>query len=83
MPIRTVWYVFAAIVVVVLIFELFFRYRYVHAGNQLWRIDRVTERACLVQIGEAICSPPPAPRVAPRARYNPYLYEPTPEPNPR
>lgn len=80
MPYRVAWYVFAAIVVVVLLFELFFRYRYVHAGNELWRIDRLTERACLVQVGEALCSPPHA---AQRARYNPYLFEPTPEPNPR
>ena len=82
MPFRTAWYVFVALVVVVLLFELFFRYRYVHAGNQLWRIDRLTERACLVQVGEAMCSPPPASRAA-RARYNPYLFEPTPEPSPQ
>jgi len=75
-------YAFAAIIVVVLLFELFFRYRYMQAGNTLWRIDRLTERACVVSVGDAICSPAQMPRVT-RPRYNPYLFEPTPVPNPR
>lgn len=82
MPFRVAWYIFAAIVAVVLLFELFFRYRYEPAGRALWRIDRLTERACLVQVGEALCSTPP-PSAARRTRYNPYLFEPTPEPNPQ
>jgi hypothetical protein len=84
---RAAWYALIAIALVVIIFELFFRYRYVGAGNRVWRIDRVTEQACLVRVGSAICSSsPPAPvardaAVRPADR-NPYLASPTPEPNP-
>lgn len=77
---RAAWYVFAALAIIVVIFELFFRFRYVNAGNRVWRIDRITERACLVQIGDALCEP----RVFPansRPRLNADLESPTPEPN--
>ncbi len=84
---RAAWYALVAIAVVVILFELFFRYRYVRAGDQVWRIDRVTEQACLVRIGNADCAAGAAaatrPRAAPRAAQNPYLASPTPEPNPR
>lgn len=84
---RAAWYALIAIAVVVIVFELFFRYRYVHAGDQVWRIDRVTEQACLVRVGAADCTSgattAAAPRVAPRTPANPYLASPTPEPNPR
>jgi hypothetical protein len=84
---RAAWYALIAIAVVVIVFELFFRYRYVRAGDQLWRIDRVTEQACLVRVGSADCAAgsttAAAPRPAPRAPQNPYLASPTPEPNPR
>jgi hypothetical protein len=80
---RAAWYALAAVAVVVILFELFFRYRYVAAGNHLWRIDRVTERACVVRVGEPICSEASAPHVARAAApQNPYLASPTPEPNP-
>jgi hypothetical protein len=84
---RAAWYALIAIALVVIIFELFFRYRYVGAGNRVWRIDRVTEQACLVRVGSAICSssaPAPAARDAAvrPADGNPYLASPTPEPNP-
>ena len=78
---RAAWYALVAIAIVVILFELFFRYRYVRAGDQVWRIDRVTEQACLVRIGSAICSGSPAPPPTPRLR-NPYLVPPTAEPNP-
>jgi len=87
MQYRAAWYALIAIAVVVIVFELFFRYRYVRAGDQLWRIDRVTEQACLVRVGNADCASDaggaPAPRAAPRTTANPYLASPTPEPNPR
>jgi len=84
---RAAWYALIAIAVVVIVFELFFRYRYVHAGDQVWRIDRVTEQACLVRVGTADCTSgattAAAARAAPRTPPNPYLASPTPEPNPR
>jgi hypothetical protein len=84
---RGAWYALIAVALIVIVFELFFRYRYVHAGDQVWRIDRVTEQACLVRVGSANCSSSPSP-VANRAEArpasrNPYLDSPTPEPNPR
>jgi hypothetical protein len=79
MQFKGAWYAFALAAAVLILFELFFRFRYVQAGDHLWRIDRVTERACLVRIGEAICSPPPA---TPAARHVSALpASPTPEPN--
>lgn len=73
------WYVFALVALVVIVFELFFRYRYVQAGEHLWRIDRLTERACLVRVGEAVCSKPAgrAPAPVPTTVF----VSPTPEPN--
>jgi hypothetical protein len=88
MQYKSAWYALIVVAIVLIIFELFFRYRYVHAGGQLWRIDRVTEQACLVRIGDAMCSPSTVPVGAPgagrrSANRNPYLVSPTPEPNPR
>lgn len=87
MQYRAAWYALIAVAVVVIVFELFFRYRYVSAGDQVWRIDRITEQACLVRAGSADCSSgttaAAAPRSAPKAPVNPYLASPTPEPNPR
>jgi len=84
---RAAWYALIAIAVVVIVFELFFRYHYVSAGDHVWRIDRVTEQACLVRTGDADCAPgsaaAAAPRAAPKVSVNPYLASPTPEPNPR
>jgi hypothetical protein len=84
---KAAWYALIAIAVAVIVFELFFRYRYERAGDQLWRIDRVTEQACLVRVGNADCASAAAgaatPRAAPRITANPYLASPTPEPNPR
>lgn len=77
------WYAFGLLAVVLILFELFFRFRYVEAGNRLWRIDRITERACLVQIGEAMCAKPTVWDATVRAPRNPYLDAPTPQPNPR
>jgi hypothetical protein len=84
MSYRAAWYTFAVLAIVVILFELFFRFRYEAAGNRLWRIDRLTEHACLVRIGNAVCSPGDlrtlvrTGRSSPR---NPYLQSPTPEPN--
>ncbi len=86
MQYKVAWYALIAIAVVVIVFELFFRYRYVSAGDNVWRIDRITEQACLVRAGNADCSPgttaAAAPRSAPKVTLNPYLASPTPEPNP-
>ena len=79
---RAAWYALVAIAIVLILFELFFRYRYVRAGDQVWRIDRVTEQACLVRVGDAICSSSAESRAAPKTRVNPYLVPPTAEPNP-
>jgi hypothetical protein len=76
------WYAFGLLAVVVILFELFFRFRYEEAGNRLWRIDRITERACLVQIGDAICAKPRALGFSLRAPRNQDFDSPTPEPNP-
>lgn len=82
---RGAWYAFAALAIVVILFELFFRFRYEPAGNRLWRIDRLTERACLVRIGDALCSPGADLRLfrgtGGGSHRNPYLASPTPEPN--
>jgi hypothetical protein len=87
MQYKAAWYALIAIAVVVIVFELFFRYRYVRAGDELWRIDRVTERACLVRVGNADCTSgattATVPHAATRTTANPYLASPTPEPNPR
>jgi hypothetical protein len=87
MQYRAAWYALIAVAVIVIIFELFFRYHYVRAGDQIWRIDRITEQACLVRVGSAVCSPSsPAPAArgaaARPADRNPYLASPTPEPHP-
>lgn len=83
---RSAWYALAAVAAVLLLFELFFRYRYVRAGDQLWRIDRVTEHACLVRVGDALCgdsTPVNRPHAGGhRELRNPYdLESPTPQPN--
>jgi hypothetical protein len=84
---RPAWYVFGVLAILVILFELFFRFRYERAGDRLWRIDRLTERACVVSVGDAICSAPPEqssfPRARPHGHRNPYIDIPTPEPNPR
>jgi hypothetical protein len=77
---RAAWYVFGVLAVLVILFELFFRFRYVQAGNRVWRIDRITERACLVQVGDALCAPGVFPANS-RRRMSAGLESPTPEPN--
>jgi len=83
MQFRGAWYAFGALALVLILFELFFRFRYEQTGSRLWRVDRLTERACLVKIGDAICSAPPAARPTIRPARNPYFASPTPEPNPQ
>jgi hypothetical protein len=81
MSFRQAWYVFALVALVIIVFELFFRYRYVQAGEHVWRIDRLTERACVVRVGEAICSMPAARPAGPAPAPTTALISPTPEPN--
>jgi hypothetical protein len=76
---KTAWYALVAVAIVLILFELFFRYRYLAAGNRLWRIDRLTEKACIVRVGDALCSAPssaPSNYTRPAGR-NPYLVAPT------
>jgi hypothetical protein len=82
MRFRAAWYALVVIALVLILFELFFRFRYVHAGDRVWRIDRLTERACLVTIGDAVCSGATAPSAAPppAPTSNPLLKPPTPPP---
>jgi hypothetical protein len=41
------WYILGGVVVAAILFQLFFRYQYVHlAGAEVMRIDRLTGRSC-------------------------------------
>ncbi len=85
MQYRAAGYALIALAIILILFDLFLRYRYVAAGNEVWRIDRVTEKACIVRLGDAICSPSSyseRPTLRIRPTHNPYLGAPTPEPNP-
>lgn len=48
MPLKAV-YALATLVVIWMLFQVFFRYQYVSAGNIVWRIDRLTGASCWVQ----------------------------------
>ncbi|MBV9056776.1 MAG: hypothetical protein JO351_09075 [Candidatus Eremiobacteraeota bacterium] len=86
MEYRPLGFALIALAIVLILFDVFFRYRFVVAGDRVWRIDRVTDQACIVSVGDAICSSPVSyghrtVRGVPTT--NPYLSSPTPEPNPR
>lgn len=86
MEYRPLGFALIALAIVLILFDVFFRYRFIVAGDRVWRIDRVTDQACIVRVGDAICSTSlsygrRSVRVLPTT--NPYLSSPTPEPNPR
>ncbi|MBV9233311.1 MAG: hypothetical protein JO030_04655 [Candidatus Eremiobacteraeota bacterium] len=86
MEYKPLGFALVALAIVLILFDVFFRYRFIVAGERIWRIDRVTDKACIVALGDALCSALPSatqPTVRVRATRNPYLSSPTPEPNPR
>jgi hypothetical protein len=46
-----------ALMVCLFAFQLFFRYQYMQANGVTWRIDRLTQQTCKVDIGQARCEP--------------------------
>ena len=56
--VRRVGYVIAALVVLAAFFQLFWRYKYVCRGSRVvvWRIDRLTESACVLPCWPKIAS---------------------------
>ncbi|MBV8197441.1 MAG: hypothetical protein JO263_04860 [Candidatus Eremiobacteraeota bacterium] len=86
MEYRPLGYALVVLAIVLILFDVFFRYRYIVAGDRVWRIDRVTDQACIVTLGDAICSSSASPTgrtIHIRSSRNPYFSSPTPEPNPR
>jgi hypothetical protein len=53
-------YAVGAFVAVALLFQLFFRYQYLETNGVLWRVDRLTQQMCQVNIGEARCKVSPS-----------------------
>ncbi|MBV8725152.1 MAG: hypothetical protein JO078_13205 [Candidatus Eremiobacteraeota bacterium] len=83
MEYRPLGFALIALAIVLILFDVFFRYRFVVAGDRVWRIDRVTDQACIVSVGDAICSTSLSSGRRTVRVTNPYLSSPTPEPNPR
>jgi hypothetical protein len=52
--------VVGALIAVIFIFQLFFRYQYLENNGVLWRVDRMTQQMCQVNIGEAPCKISPS-----------------------
>ncbi|HLY02659.1 MAG TPA: hypothetical protein VKR56_09215, partial [Candidatus Cybelea sp.] len=48
------------LLVAALMFQLFFRYQYLENQGALWRIDRITQQICQVDVGQARCSTTPS-----------------------
>lgn len=59
-------YTAGALVAAFFIFQLFFRYQYLETNGALWRVDRLTQQTCQVNIGQARCatSPPTHPTIS-------------------
>jgi len=53
--VNTGFLVLGALVAVVLFFQIFLRYQYLETQGTLWRIDRLTQQMCQVNIGYARC----------------------------
>jgi hypothetical protein len=43
------------VIALLLMFQLFFRYQYMEANGVTWRIDRLTQQTCQLDIGLARC----------------------------
>jgi hypothetical protein len=56
--------VVGGLIAVALMFQLFFRYQYLENNGVLWRVDRLTQKMCQVNIGEARCKIPPSTSVS-------------------
>jgi hypothetical protein len=52
----SVLYAIGAVIVVALSFQFFFRYQYLENNGVLWRVDRLTQQMCQVQVGSARCA---------------------------
>jgi hypothetical protein len=50
----------ASVAVLLLVFQIFFRYEYLSGGSQVYRIDRITHEVCRVVDGLIDCAPPSA-----------------------
>jgi hypothetical protein len=59
-----VLYVAGGLLAVGFIFQFFFRYGYIENQGVLWRVDRLTQQMCQVQIGEARCKISPSTAVS-------------------
>jgi hypothetical protein len=51
-------YAAGALVLVLLVFQLFFRYEYIQNNGALWRLDRLTQQMCQVNVTQAGCVAP-------------------------
>jgi hypothetical protein len=50
----------AGVAVLLLVFQVFFRYEYLSGGSAVYRIDRITHEVCRVVDGLIDCAPPSA-----------------------
>jgi hypothetical protein len=50
-------YVLGGVIALLLVFQFFFRYQYMEANGKTWRIDRLTQQTCQLDIGHARCEP--------------------------
>jgi hypothetical protein len=65
---KRLWFPVSALVVVVALFQLFFRYEYISGGRLITRIDRLTSSSCTMPCTpEPISTPRPAPSRVPEA----------------
>jgi hypothetical protein len=53
-------YAVGALLAVAFVFQFFFRYQYLENNGVLWRVDRLTQQMCQVNIGEARCKISPS-----------------------
>jgi hypothetical protein len=49
--------VVASVAVLLLVFQIFFRYEYLSGGSAVYRIDRITHQVCRVVDGLIDCAP--------------------------
>jgi hypothetical protein len=53
--IQAALYVLGAVMALLLVFQLFFRYQYMEVNGKTWRIDRLTQQTCQLDIEHARC----------------------------
>jgi hypothetical protein len=49
-------YACGGLVAIALIFQFFFRYEYLQDQGLIWRVDRLTQQMCQVNLGKARCA---------------------------